>query len=150
MDPKKPANNAATRLTQVTNHLDNSSSTTTTKTRPKNKTRTKRTQPPGPPADYSDILGVISDLQTRTSTPDIKSRSYIKQKKAGKLWVRERLERLLDEGSFREIGSVSGEARWGLKQGDGNGSEEVVTGFVPSNNIQGWLDQICFVGGSMC
>jgi hypothetical protein len=64
------------------------------------------------PPDYSDILGQISTLKKIAATPDPNNRGYLRQKQAGKLWVRERVERLLDEGTFREVGSVSGTVRW--------------------------------------
>jgi hypothetical protein len=64
------------------------------------------------PADYSDILGQIESLRK---------------------WVRERVEQLLDPGSFQEVGSVSGTVKW--KQ-LGPVKEEP-DGYVPSNNVQG-------------
>jgi acetyl-CoA carboxylase carboxyltransferase component len=47
--------------------------------------------------------------------------------------VRERVEQLLDPGSFQEVGSVSGTVKW--KQ-LGPVKEEP-DGYVPSNNVQG-------------
>src|SRR5688572_11445856 len=47
----------------------------------------------------------------------------------GKLTVRERIDQLLDPGSFREIGSVSGKASY-----DEAGN---ITGFTPSNLVMG-------------
>lgn len=58
---------------------------------------------------------------------------YVRQKASGKLWVRERVEQLLDPGSFQEVGSVSGTVKW--KQ-VGPIKEEPVE-YVPSNNVQG-------------
>ena len=58
----------------------------------------------------------------------------MRQKQAGKLWVRERVEQLLDPGSFQEVGSVSGTVDW--KVSASTGKEEPV-GYVPSNNVQG-------------
>ncbi|KAJ8108996.1 hypothetical protein OPT61_g7781 [Boeremia exigua] len=86
------------------------------------------------PADYSDILGQINTLHTIASTPDPQNRGYVRQKQAGKLWVRERVEKLLDVGSFQEVGSVSGTVKW--KQ-TGPRSEEPIS-YVPSNNVQGF------------
>jgi hypothetical protein len=85
------------------------------------------------PADYSDILGQIATLRKIAATPDANNRGYVRQKQAGKLWVRERVEQLLDPGSFQEVGSVSGTIKW--KQ-LGPIKEEPVD-FVPSNNVQG-------------
>jgi acetyl-CoA carboxylase carboxyltransferase component len=86
------------------------------------------------PADYSDILGQLQSLRTIASTPDTKNKGYVRQKQAGKLWVRERVLALLDEGSFHEVGSVSGTVKW--KKLDGIREEPV--SYVPSNNVQGF------------
>jgi acetyl-CoA carboxylase carboxyltransferase component len=86
------------------------------------------------PADYSDILGQLDSLRTIASTPDTKNKGYVRQKQAGKLWVRERVLELLDEGSFREVGSVSGSVEW-RKLG---GTKEEPVSYIPSNNVQGF------------
>ncbi|KZM20652.1 ligase [Ascochyta rabiei] len=86
------------------------------------------------PADYSDILGQITALRKIAATPDPKNRGYVRQKQAGKLWVRERVEQLLDAGSFQEVGSVSGTVKW---RQTGPSKEEPVE-YVPSNNVQGF------------
>lgn len=52
-----------------------------------------------------------------------------RQRDAGKLTVRERIDRLLDEGSFREIGAIAGLAEY-----DGNNELEKLT---PSNFVFG-------------
>lgn len=85
------------------------------------------------PADYSDILGQLTTLRKIAATPDTSNRGYVRQKQAGKLWVRERVEQLLDPGSFQEVGSVSGTVKW--KQ-TGPVNEEPID-YVPSNNVQG-------------
>ncbi len=54
----------------------------------------------------------------------------IRQRKRGKLTCRERINLLLDDGSFQEIGSVAGFASY-----DENGS---VTAFTPANHVGGW------------
>ncbi|KAL3422911.1 methylcrotonoyl-CoA carboxylase beta chain, mitochondrial [Phlyctema vagabunda] len=105
------------RLTQVAKHLSPSS-------KPKGSV---------PPADYSDVLSQLQTLRNIASTPDLESRGYIRQKQAGKLWVRERVLALLDEGTFREIGSVSGSVTWKRVSSQ---KEEPVS-FIPSNNVQG-------------
>lgn len=68
------------------------------------------------------------------STPDLSSKGYLKQKQAGKLWVRERVLELLDQESFHEVGSVAGEVKWKMLPGN---KEEPVS-FIPSNNVQGF------------
>lgn len=105
-DPRKSSASASKRLRQVASHL---------------------------PADYSDVLSQIDTLRKIAATPDVSRRGYIRQKQAGKLWVRERLDALLDPGSFQEIGSLSGTATW---KGTGPMRETPVA-FVPSNNVQG-------------
>ncbi len=57
-----------------------------------------------------------------------------RHKEGGKLTVRERIDALLDAGSFREIGSISGKADY---DADGN-----ITGFTPAYLVmgQGTLD----------
>lgn len=85
------------------------------------------------PADYSDVLDQIRTLQNIAATPDPNRRGYVRQKRDGKLWVRERLEELLDRGTFQEIGSLSGTVTW---EKTGPMREKPVS-FVPSNNVQG-------------
>jgi acetyl-CoA carboxylase carboxyltransferase component len=87
-----------------------------------------------PPADYSDILSQLDTLRTIANTPDAKNRGYVRQKQAGKLWVRERVLQLLDEGSFYEVGSVSGTVKWRKL----SGTKEEPISYVPSNNVQGF------------
>jgi hypothetical protein len=95
---------AQARLSQVTFHVAESANT---KRRSKPKTGEDEL-----PADYSDILGQVKTLQRIAATPNTSSRGYVRQKQAGKLWVRERVDALLDAGSFKEVGSVSGEVKW--------------------------------------
>jgi hypothetical protein len=85
------------------------------------------------PSDYSDILGQIKTLRKIASTPDPNKRGYVRQRQAGKLWVRDRVEQLLDPGSFHEVGSVSGTVKWKKLEGI---NEEPID-YVPSNNVQG-------------
>jgi acetyl-CoA carboxylase carboxyltransferase component len=51
-----------------------------------------------------------------------------RQHASGKLTVRERLARLLDAGSFHEIGALTGKATY---------EEGRLTGFIPSNYVLG-------------
>ncbi|KAL5113353.1 hypothetical protein ACEQ8H_008781 [Pleosporales sp. CAS-2024a] len=94
----------------------------------------RRRKAPDLPADHSDILGQIATLRKMAATPDASHRGYIRQKQAGKLWVRERVEQLLDAASFQEVGSVSGTVQW--KQ-TGPLKEEPES-YIPSNNVQGF------------
>jgi hypothetical protein len=121
--PKGMSTPAADRLAQVSGHI--------TPNTPKH--RRRRGADSDLPADYSDILGQIATLRKSAATPDPNNRGYMRQKQAGKLWVRERVEQLLDPGSFQEVGSVSGTVKW--KQ-TGPSREEPLD-YVPSNNVQG-------------
>ncbi|OAL44703.1 ClpP/crotonase [Pyrenochaeta sp. DS3sAY3a] len=115
---------AQDRLEQVSSHITPNTS----------KRRRRKGADSDLPADYSDILGQIATLQKLAATPDPNNRGYVRQKQAGKLWVRERVEQLLDPGSFQEVGSVSGTVKW--KQ-LGPVKEEPID-YVPSNNVQGF------------
>jgi hypothetical protein len=114
---------AKDRLAQVSSHI--------TPNTPKR--RRRKGAESNPPADYSDILGQIETLRKSAATPDTSNRGYVRQKAAGKLWVRERVEQLLDPGSFQEVGSVSGTVKWKQLGPMKEEPEE----YVPSNNVQG-------------
>lgn len=121
---QSPTNNgyekATERLNQVSGHI----------AKPKSKRKSPASRLP---ADHSDVLGQIETLRSIAANPDQKSRGYVRQKQAGKLWVRERIDQLLDPGSFQEIGSISGTVSW-KKTGP---MRETPESFVPSNNVQG-------------
>lgn len=121
-DDKSSQHKSSERLSQVAGHV------VPVKKRRANKSKDNL------PADYSDILGQIQSLRTIANTPDTKNKGYVRQKQAGKLWVRERVLALLDEGSFHEVGSVSGTVKW--KKLDGIREEPI--SYVPSNNVQGF------------
>ncbi|KAF1808010.1 propionyl-CoA carboxylase-like protein [Eremomyces bilateralis CBS 781.70] len=129
------SSNATARLSQLSSHIspknaDERGAEQQTKTRSRRKKNVDNTLPP----DYSDILGQITSLQKMALTPDPTNRGYSRQKQAGKLWVRERVEQLLDEGSFREVGSVSGTVEWKKIAA----AREKPVSYVPSNNVQGF------------
>lgn len=120
---KKPENGnaqATERLNQVSSHISPE----------ENKANSNASRLP---ADHSDVLGQIATLREIAATPDPNHRGYVRQKQAGKLWVRERIEQLLDQGSFQEIGSVSGTVTWKKTAP----MRETPVAFVPSNNVQG-------------
>lgn len=125
--PPKDASTSSTtakdRLAQVGSHIVPNTS----------KRRRRRGADSDLPADYSDILGQLATLKSIAATPNAKNRGYVRQKAAGKLWVRERVDQLLDPGSFQEVGSVSGTVKW-RQTGP---SKEVPEEYVPSNNVQG-------------
>jgi len=123
-DAPRSSDSAKDRLAQVSNHIAPNTP----------KRRRKKSLEAELPADYSDILGQIATLRKIAATPDPNNRGYVRQKQAGKLWVRERVEQLLDPGSFVEVGSVSGTVKWNQL---GPVKEEPVD-YVPSNNVQGF------------
>lgn len=114
--PNADTDHANQRLNQVSSHLTEPS---------KKQSRL--------PADHSDVLGQIETLRGIAAKPDPNHRGYVRQKQAGKLWVRERIDQLLDAGSFAEIGSVSGTVTWRKTAP----MREEPASFVPSNNVQG-------------
>ncbi|CAK4003914.1 Acetyl- carboxylase, carboxyltransferase component (subunit alpha and beta) [Lecanosticta acicola] len=120
---------AAARANQVSDHLNGSSHTSNTSRR-----RRREKKKDDLPDDYSDILSQISQLREIANTPDQSRRGYVRQKQDGKLWVRERIDKLLDPESFQEIGSISGTVKW--KQLE-NGREEIES-YLPHNNVQGY------------
>lgn len=122
-DASSSSATAKDRLAQVSSHIAPNTP----------RKRRRKHAEPELPADYSDILGQIVTLRKIAATPDANNRGYVRQKQAGKLWVRERVEQLLDTGSFQEVGSVSGTVNW--KQ-LGFVKEEPVD-YIPSNNVQG-------------
>jgi hypothetical protein len=135
--PSISTSTANDRLTQVASHLappePSSKPSTTTTTQPRRRTRQK-TASSDLPADYSDILGQVETLKAIAAKPDPENRGYVRQKKAGKLWVRERVTAFVDPGTFREVGSVSGTVKW-RKIGE---EREEPESYVPSNNVQGF------------
>ncbi|PQE28564.1 putative propionyl- carboxylase beta mitochondrial precursor protein [Rutstroemia sp. NJR-2017a WRK4] len=136
--PNKPTpqTSAADRISQITNHISTPASTPTS-TPPPNKKRPKPKPTTTLPADYSDILTTIHTLQTLAQTPSPTNPGYIRQKQAGKLWVRERIALLLDPGSFREIGSIAGTVTWSPSPSSSPSAPELPTSFTPTNNLHG-------------
>lgn len=125
---------ATDRLAQVNEHLNQSSSTQQQQKPNTARRRRKQKKDDALPADWSDVLGQLSTLRTLAATPDTTRTGYIRQKQAGKLWVRERVEQLFDAGSVREVGSAAGSVEW--KQLDA--LREEPKAFTPSNNVQGF------------
>jgi hypothetical protein len=93
------------------------------------------------PADWSDVLGELDLVRKFAQTPKYDTTGYIRHKEGGKLWVRERIELLLDPGTFAEVGSAAGTATWSKPDGPKHSiieeEKEVVRDFTPSNNVQG-------------
>ncbi|KAK8039871.1 hypothetical protein PG993_008282 [Apiospora rasikravindrae] len=142
---------ASDRLKQVAGHLNGKDhqGSEPTQAPPQRKGRRRRASISGPPADYSDRLGQLETLRKIARTPDPGRRGYRRQKEAGKLWVWERVDALLDKGSLQEVGSVTGEVIWGKAKVGGapdtnvdgqqqSREEETIEGFTPSNSVQGF------------
>ena len=62
--------------------------------------------------------------------PDSQDPGVVRQRARGKLTCRERIDLLLDPGSFREVGSLAGFADY-----DEDGK---MIGFTPANHVGGW------------
>lgn len=126
-DKPSPADKARSRVAQVNDHLASNDA-------PAEGQRRRRRKQDELPSDYSDLLGQLKALRTMANTPNTDRTGYVRQKEAGKLWVRERIDLLLDKGSAREVGSVSGHVSW--KQL--GGTREWPESFTPHNNPQGF------------
>jgi acetyl/propionyl-CoA carboxylase alpha subunit/acetyl-CoA carboxylase carboxyltransferase component len=82
---------------------------------------------------WAPLLADVQALQAiayRRFAPDSKDPGVVRQRARGKLTCRERIDLLLDAGSFREVGSLAGFADY-----DENGR---VAGFTPANHVGGW------------
>jgi acetyl-CoA carboxylase carboxyltransferase component/biotin carboxyl carrier protein len=82
---------------------------------------------------WAPILEQIGALQHKAHArlgPGSTDPGVVRQRSRGKLTCRERIALLLDEGSFREVGSVAGFASY-----DDDGS---VIDFTPANHVGGW------------
>jgi len=73
---------------------------------------------------------VLQNFAKQRLEPGSNDPGVVRQRSRGKLTCRERIELLLDEGSFREVGSVAGFASY-----DEDGA---ITGFTPANSVGGW------------
>jgi acetyl-CoA carboxylase carboxyltransferase component len=131
--PKDQTTIATERVSQISSHLENKSNNETPQPNTPRR-RKKQTKKDELPSDWSDIRNQLSTLRHLAATPDTTRTGYIRQKQAGKLHVRERVELLLDRGTFREIGSATGSVEW--KQLDA--LREEPKAFTPSNNVQGF------------
>lgn len=138
-----PKQQALGRLEQIAADLNGGEeSSDASKQEPRRRSRRKPAAS-GPPPDYSDRLGQIARLRELARTPDTERRGYRRQKEAGKLWVWERVEALLDKGSLQEVGSVAGEVKWGKRAAEAaeaavGREQDTVEAFTPSNSVQGF------------
>ncbi|MFI4936065.1 MAG: acyl-CoA carboxylase subunit beta, partial [Caulobacterales bacterium] len=72
----------------------------------------------------------LQDIAHRRFAPDSADPGVVRQRSRGKLTCRERIDLLLDDGSFREVGSVAGFASYD--------DEGRIADFTPSNHVGGW------------
>ncbi|KAG6831666.1 hypothetical protein H0H87_004452 [Tephrocybe sp. NHM501043] len=82
-------------------------------------------------SNWEHPLSHLKEQQQLVQRPNLTDPGYIRQKANKKLWVRERLAALLDQGSFMEVGSVTGMP-----------IHDEVTGtlksFLPANSVTGF------------
>jgi acetyl/propionyl-CoA carboxylase alpha subunit/acetyl-CoA carboxylase carboxyltransferase component len=98
----------------------------------------KRSSDSAPARHYGDhtwapLLADVQALQAiahRRFAHDSNDPGVVRQRSRGKLTCRERIDLLLDPGSFREVGSVAGFADY-----DEDGR---IVGFTPANHVGGW------------
>ncbi|KAF7190736.1 Propionyl-CoA carboxylase, carboxyltransferase subunit [Pseudocercospora fuligena] len=131
---KDQSQKAAQRASQLSGHLEGSQQNDQTQKPNTGRRRRKQKKEDELPADYSDILGQLQKLKDIADTPDQSRRGYVRQKQDGKLWVRERVQKLLDKDSFQEIGGATGHVTWKQLGGE----REEVESFLPHNNVQGY------------
>ena len=75
-------------------------------------------------------VAAMKELALRRLAPGSEDPGVVRQRARGKLTCRERIDLLLDDGTFREIGSVAGFPSYG---DDGS-----VAAFTPASHVGGW------------
>jgi acetyl/propionyl-CoA carboxylase alpha subunit/acetyl-CoA carboxylase carboxyltransferase component len=81
-------------------------------------------------APVLEQIGALQALAHARLAPGSTDPGVVRQRSRGKLTCRERIALLLDEGTFREVGSVAGFASY-----DDDGG---VIEFTPANHVGGW------------
>ena len=82
---------------------------------------------------WAPLLQDVATMQALAHerlAPGSEEPGVVRQRSRGKLTCRERIDLLLDDGTFREVGSVAGFASY---DEDGN-----ITAFTPANHVGGW------------
>ena len=77
-----------------------------------------------------DELKTLQGIAHRRLAPGSNDPGVVRQRDRGKLTCRERIALLLDDGSFREVGSAAGFASY-----DDDGG---IVDFTPANHVGGW------------
>ncbi|HWF78506.1 MAG TPA: carboxyl transferase domain-containing protein, partial [Caulobacteraceae bacterium] len=81
-------------------------------------------------APMLDEVKTLQDIAHARFAPGSTDPGVVRQRNRGKLTCRERIDLLLDPGSFHEVGSIAGFASY-----DADGR---ISDFTPSNHIGGW------------
>ena len=81
-------------------------------------------------APLLDDIRAMQGLAHKRLAPDSTDPGVVRQRSRGKLTCRERIDLLLDDGTFREVGSVAGFASYD--------DEGQVVDFTPANHVGGW------------
>ena len=77
-----------------------------------------------------DEIATLQRLALQRLSPESQERGVVRQRERGKLTCRQRIDRLLDNNTFREVGSIAGFASY-----DDEGGIEA---FTPANHVGGW------------
>jgi acetyl-CoA carboxylase carboxyltransferase component/biotin carboxyl carrier protein len=72
----------------------------------------------------------LQDIAHARFAPGSSDPGVVRQRARGKLTCRERIDLLLDPGSFREVGSIAGFASYD--------SDGAIADFTPANHVGGW------------
>lgn len=80
---------------------------------------------------WAGPLRQLRAQQTLAQSPNLKDPGYIRQKAQKKLWVRERIGLFLDQDSFNEVGSITGQPVYDKDTGK-------LVSFTPANSVTGW------------
>ena len=86
-----------------------------------------------PNETWAPVLDEVKTLQRLAEErlgPQSQERGVVRQRDRGKLTCRQRIELLLDDDSFREVGSLAGFASY-----DEDGA---ISAFTPANHVGGW------------
>ena len=89
-----------------------------------------RTDSEQPWASLLEEVRILQNFAKQRLEPGSDDPGVVRQRSRGKLTCRERILLLLDEGSFREVGSVAGFASYD--------EEGTIVGFTPANSVGGW------------
>ena len=84
---------------------------------------------------WAPLLEEVAELEALAKArlaPESEDPGVVRQRSRGKLTCRERVELLLDDGTFHEVGSVAGFASYNEDGG--------IEAFTPANSIGGWGD----------